>query len=116
MHYIRKSKSLIYSTRKAFLEKPEVELVYKFDEKSYHECLKKVGRSLPYDSNFFVQKCIYIYIYKCMYTNTNHFTPLELCVQGNNASIGNYLYSGLFLSRNLLSVTTYKSFFSVIVI
>ena len=29
------------STRKAFLEKAVVELVYKFDEKSYHECLKR---------------------------------------------------------------------------
>ena len=34
-------KSLIYSMRKAFLEKAVVELVYKFDEKSYRECLKK---------------------------------------------------------------------------
>ena len=33
-------KFLIYSTRKALLEKPVVELVYKFDEKSYRECLK----------------------------------------------------------------------------
>ena len=31
-HYIRKY--LIYSTRKAFLERTVVELVYKFDEKS----------------------------------------------------------------------------------
>ena len=38
VHYIRKS--LIYSTRKAFLEKAMVEL-YKFDEKSYHKCLKR---------------------------------------------------------------------------
>ena len=38
-HYIRIS--LIYSTRKAFLEKAVVELVYKFDEKSYRECLKR---------------------------------------------------------------------------
>ena len=37
-HHIRKS--LIYSTRKAFLEKAVVELDYKFDEKSYRECLK----------------------------------------------------------------------------
>ena len=33
--------SLIYSMRKAFLELAVVELVYKFDEKSYHECLKR---------------------------------------------------------------------------
>ena len=32
MHHIRKS--LIYSTRKAFLERAMVELVYKFGEKS----------------------------------------------------------------------------------
>ena len=36
-HYIRKF--LIYSKRKTFLEKAVVELVYKFDKKSYHECL-----------------------------------------------------------------------------
>ena len=34
-------KSLIYSMRKAFLEKAVVELVYKFVEKSYSECLKR---------------------------------------------------------------------------
>ena len=39
VHYIRKS--LIYSTRTAFLEKAVVELVYKFNEKSYCECLKR---------------------------------------------------------------------------
>ena len=38
-HYIRKS--LIYSMKKAFLEKEVVELVYKFDMKSYWECLKR---------------------------------------------------------------------------
>ena len=38
VHYIRKS--LIYSMRKAFLKCAVVELVYKFDEKSYRECLK----------------------------------------------------------------------------
>ena len=38
MDYIRKS--LIYSLRKAFLEKAVVELVYKLDEKSYRKCLK----------------------------------------------------------------------------
>ena len=37
-------------------------------------------------------------------------------MQGNNASIGNYLYSRLFLSRNLLSITTYKRVFYVTVI
>ena len=39
VHYIRKS--LIYSTRTAFLEKAVVEPVYKFNEKSYCECLKR---------------------------------------------------------------------------
>ena len=38
-HYIRKF--LIYAKRKAFLERAVVELVYKFDEKSYRECLKR---------------------------------------------------------------------------
>ena len=35
------SKSLNYSMRKAFLEKAVVELVYKFDEKSYCKCFKR---------------------------------------------------------------------------
>ena len=35
-----KRKSTNYSTRKAFLEKAVVKLVYKFDETSHHECLK----------------------------------------------------------------------------
>ena len=39
VHYIRKL--LIYSKRKAFIEHAVVELVYKFDEKFYHECLKR---------------------------------------------------------------------------
>ena len=34
-------KSLIYSMTRAFLERAVVELVYKFDEKSYCECLKR---------------------------------------------------------------------------
>ena len=40
-HYIRKS--LIYSMRKAFLEHAVVELVYKFDEKSYRERFRKLS-------------------------------------------------------------------------
>ena len=36
-----KWKSTICSTRKAFPEKAVVELVYKFGEKSYRECLKR---------------------------------------------------------------------------
>ena len=42
MHNIRKS--LIYSTKKAFLEKTVVELVYKFD-KSCHEYRKYKRRT-----------------------------------------------------------------------
>ena len=63
-------KSLIYSTRKAFLEKAVVELVYKFDKKSY----EKVSRSLKYESNylFFIHKHIYVD------TNTDQFT-LHAC-------------------------------------
>ena len=52
VHYIG---NLIYSMRKVFMECAVVELVYKFDEKSYRECLK---RSLKYDSIFFVHKHI----------------------------------------------------------
>ena len=40
-HYIRKS--LIYSMRKAFLEHAVVDLVYKFDEKSYRERFRKLS-------------------------------------------------------------------------
>ena len=39
VHYI--GKILIYSMRKVFLDHAVVELVYKFDEKSYRECLKR---------------------------------------------------------------------------
>ena len=38
VHYIG---NLIYSLREAFLECAVVELVYKFNEKSYRECLKR---------------------------------------------------------------------------
>ena len=56
--YIRKS--LIYSTRKAFLEKAVVELVYIiFDEKLYRKCLK---RSLKYDSNIFLSTNMHIQV------------------------------------------------------
>ena len=44
MHYIKKS--LIYSTRKTFLEKAMVELVNKYGEKF---TMNKVSRSLKYD-------------------------------------------------------------------
>ena len=52
-----------------------VELVYKFDKKSYCECLKKVSRSLKYSNIFFV--------HKHMDTSPDHFTPLALRVRGN---------------------------------
>ena len=35
------SLSFIYSMRKVFLEKAVLEPVYKFEEKSYRECLKR---------------------------------------------------------------------------
>ena len=38
--YLRKS--LIFSTRKELLESEVVELVYKFNNKSYRECLKRI--------------------------------------------------------------------------
>ena len=38
-------KSLIYSMRNVFLDGTVLELVYKFDDKSYRECLK--GESIP---------------------------------------------------------------------
>ena len=53
-------KNLIYSTRKVFLEKTVVELVYKLDEGSYHKFLKGVCQSLKYDSIFLVNKHKYI--------------------------------------------------------
>ena len=59
MHYIRKS--LIYSTRKVFLEKAVIELVYKLTRSST-AMFEKVSRSLKYDS--FVHKHIYL-IYIC---------------------------------------------------
>ena len=40
--YIRKS--MISSTKKVFLECTVVELVYKYNNKSYHECLKRCRR------------------------------------------------------------------------
>ena len=38
--HIKYLQSLIYSKRKEFLERAAIELVYKFDEKSYRDCLK----------------------------------------------------------------------------
>ena len=44
----------LLNEERAFLERAVVELVYKFDEKSYIlSTFEKVSRSLKYDSNFF---------------------------------------------------------------
>ena len=40
-HLLPKTDSLTYSTKKAFLEKAVVVLVYKLDKKSYREYLKR---------------------------------------------------------------------------
>ena len=45
---------------------------------------EKVSRSLKYDSIFFSTTDIYIY----MDTTVDHFTPLALCVRGNNIIVG----------------------------
>ena len=58
-----------------------VELVYKFDEKSYHKCLKR----LKYEPKISFGSQTYIHIY--MDTNTDHFTPLALRVWGNNCKL-----------------------------
>ena len=56
--------------KKAFLEKSVVELVHKFDEKSYCEC-EKVRRSLKFDSKYFFgpQTYKHIYMYICGHQN-----------------------------------------------
>ena len=76
-----------------FLEKAVVELVYKFDENSYRECLKKMSRSLNYDSKMFWSINIYIHIY--VDTNTDHFTLLVLRVRCNYVSsfLTTYMYA-----------------------
>ena len=69
VHYIRKS--LIYSTRKAFLECAVVELVYKFDEKSTMSVGKGESTAkVPF--NLFVFLVTYIYIF---YIHTSKRTP-----------------------------------------
>ena len=60
--------------RRAFLERAVVELVYKFDEKSYCECLN--GESIS------KVRFKYFFVHKHMDTTTDHFTPLELRVRG----------------------------------
>ena len=46
---------------------------------------EKVSQSLKYDSKFFfVHQHINIYIYIYVDTNNDHFTPLALCVRGND--------------------------------
>ena len=57
--------------RKTFLEKAVVELVYKFDEKSYHECFEKVSRLLKYDSNFFVHQHRSLYPARAAHAGNN---------------------------------------------
>ena len=62
--------------RRAFLEKAVVELVYKFDEKSYCECesIAKVW----FKNCFGPQTYTYIHGH-----HIDHFTPLALRVRGN---------------------------------
>ena len=73
-------KILIYSTRKAFLEKAVVELVYKFDEKSYRECLK--GESIAkVRFNFFCPQ-IYLYTHIYIWTPTPITLPCLRCACG----------------------------------
>ena len=57
-----------------------VELVFKFDEKYYCECLKKVSRSLKYDSNFF---CIHIHNY-----NIYKWTPQPITLPHSSCACG----------------------------
>ena len=57
-----------------------IELVYKFDEKSYRRCLK--SESIAKVRFKFLESTNIMYkIY--MDTNTDHFTPLMLHVRGN---------------------------------
>ena len=60
MHYIRKS--LIYSSRKAFLEHTVAELVYKFDGKSTTS-VRKVESTAKVPFKLFLGS--YIYIREC---------------------------------------------------
>ena len=73
-HYIRKS--LIY-LKKAFLERAVVELVYKFNELSYHECLKS---ELIAKVRFEIFFCPRTYIYTQQ--PRSHIPPLALRVRG----------------------------------
>ena len=60
-----------------------VDLVYKFDEKSYRKCLKRLVDCL---STIHIFLCVHKHIYKYTYINGHqhdHFTPLVLHVQGN---------------------------------
>ena len=95
VHYIRKY--LIYSTRKAFLEKAVVELVYK--EKSLLLMFEKVSRLLQYDSIFF---CPQTY----MDTNTNHSTQLTLRLWGDNIDWRAWWHS---LSESVVAIDWEKS-------
>ena len=59
---------LVYSMKKAFLERAVVELVYKFDEKST-QVFEKVRRLLKCHSNFFEVT----YIHTCLQYVNGHY-------------------------------------------
>ena len=59
-----------------------IELVYRFDGKSYRECLKCELIAKVRFNNVLDHKHTHIYTD----TNTDHFTPLALRVQGNKES------------------------------
>ena len=70
---------MIYSPRRAFLERAVVELVYIKSTRSPIAMFEKVSRLLKYDLNiFFVHKHIYIY----MDTRPDHITPARACACG----------------------------------
>ena len=48
---------------KEFLEKAVVELAYKFDKKSYHECLKRYGDHYSMIQNFWSTNMYTLYTY-----------------------------------------------------
>ena len=80
MHYIRKY--LIYLTRKAFLEQTVVELVNKFVEKSYCDCLKSESIAKVRFKYFFVHKHIYLSTYIYMDTSPDHIYPARTAHAG----------------------------------
>ena len=91
-------KSLIYSTRKAFLELALVKLVYKFDEKSTASVRKGESTTMIFKRFGGHIHVLIIYIYK-MDTNTYHLTPARagVCRVTNKTSLLDYcLYSLLY--------------------